>query len=386
MRHLFLVTLILLTALSLSAAQELKAPLSDNSVSTAPTVALEMASSVEVGSISEPFLSLPVLCSADHTIFVRMAGTEGISGLVSISNDGKNVIHFQSSKINDISNPKTRNFFVTKSDVYILTTGSIPQENTLKIIKPNGEIEQQRLSTIQQFVARFGRDGSYRGSVRLDLDFTPYQVGVFPSGDFLFAGATKDNQVRIALVKSNGQFQRYVELEGDIQLKKDSGGSDVKGPGLALPLALPMTGKRFGEGFQDSVQISFFTSNGARLLLVRKAPNAPIFSISAGGDVRTVKPPVPGGYALADLKAADNIWIGTYTHRISDEAGLAIETFALNPVTGEIIQSYSYPRFLGLGIACADGLEFSFLTREDDKLKIIRLLSADRSSSVKHLH
>jgi hypothetical protein len=311
-----------------------------------------------------------------------MAGTEGISGLVSISSDGKNVIHFQSNKINDISNPKTRTFFVTESDVYILTTGSIPQENTLQIKKPNGEIEQQRLSTIQQFVARFGRDGSYRGSVRLDLDFTPYQVGVFPGGDFLFAGATKDNQVRIALVKSNGQFQRYIKLEGDIQLKKDTSEPGVKGPGLTLP----MTGKRFGEGFQDSVQISFFASDGARLVLVRKAANAPIFSISAGGDVRTLKPRVPSGYTLADLKAADNTWIGTYTHRISDEAGLAIETFALDPVTGEIIQSYSYPRFLGLGIACADGLEFSFLTREDDKLKIIRLLSGERSSSVKHPH
>jgi hypothetical protein len=382
MRHSLSATLILLTVLSLAAAQELKAPAPDNSVSTAPTTALEVASTVEVGSISEPFLSLPVVCSADHTIFVRMAGTEGISGLVSISNDGKNVIHFQSNKINDISNPKTRTFFVTESEVYILTTGSTPQEKSLQIKKPNGEIEQQGLNTIQQFVARFGRDGSYLGSVRLDLDFMPYQVGVFPGGDFLFAGATKNNQVRLALVKSNGQFQRYVELEGDIQLKKDSGESDVKGSSLALP----MTGKRFGEGFQDSVQISFFTSDGTRLLLVRKAPNAPIFSISAGGDVRTVKPPVPSGYTLADLKAADNIWIGTFTHRISDEAGLAIETFALDPKTGEIIQSYSYPRFLGLGIACADGLEFSFLTREDDKLKIIRLLSADRSSSVKHLH
>lgn len=379
MRHSFLATLILFTALSFSVAQELKAPAPDDSASVAPTTALEVASSVEVGSISEPFLSLPTLCSADHTIFVRVAGTEGISGLVSISNDGKNVIRFQSNKINDISNPKTRTFFVTESDVYILTTGSIPQESTLKIIKPNGEIEQQRLSTIQQFVARFGRDGSYRGSVRLDLDFTPYQVGVFPGGDFLVAGATKDNQVRIALVKSNGQFQRYVELEGDIQLRNDSGESDVKGPSLALP----MTGKRFGEGFQDVVQISFFSSDGARLLLVRKAPGAPIFSISAGGDVRTVKPHVPSGFALTDLKAADNIWIGTYTHRISDEAGLAIETFALDPATGKIIQNYSYPRFLGLGIACADGLEFSFLTREDGKLKIVKLLSTDRSSSVK---
>jgi hypothetical protein len=382
LRHSLLVTLILLTALSFSAAQELQVPAPDNSASTVPTTALEMASSVEVASISEPFLSLPVLCGPDHTIFVRMAGTESISGLVSISNDGKNVIRFQSNKINDISNPKTRTFFVTESDVYILTTGSIPQENALQIKKPNGEIEQQRLSAIQQFVARFGRDGSYRRSVRLDLDFTPYQVGVFPSGDFLLAGATKDNQVRVALVKSNGQFQRYVELKGDIQLRKDSGGPDVKGSSLALP----MTGKRFGDGFQDSVQISFFTSDGTRLLLVRKAPNAPIFSISAGGDVRTVKPHVPSGYALADLKAANSIWIGTYTHRISDEAGLAIETFALDPVTGEIIQTYSYPRFLGLGIACADGLEFSFLTREDDKLKIVRLLSAERSSSVKHLH
>src|SRR5215472_69510 len=294
--RLFLVTLILLTTLSFAGAQESKVPAPGDTGAAAPTAALEMASTVEVASIPEPFLSLPVVCSADHTIFVRMATVEGISNLASISNDGKSVIRFQNDKINDVSNPKTKSFFVTESDVYILTTGSIPQENTLQLKQPNGEIEHQRLSTIQHFVARFGRDGSYRGSVRLDLDFTPYQVGVFPGGDFMFAGVTKDNQVRIALVKSNGQFQRYVELEGDIQLNKDSGGSDAKGPGLALP----MTGKRFGEGFQDLVRISFFTSDGTRLLLVRKAPSAPIFSISAGGNVRTVKPQVPSGYTLAD--------------------------------------------------------------------------------------
>jgi hypothetical protein len=183
MRHSFLVKLILLTALPLAGAQVSKAPAPDDRASATPTTALEVASTVEVAPISEPFLTLPVLCSADHTIFVRMASMEGISGLVSISNDGKNVMRFQSDKINDISNPKTRTFFVTQSSVYILTTGSIPQESTLQIKKPNGEIEQQRRATIQQFVARFGRDGSYRGAVSLDLNFTPYQVGVFPSGD-----------------------------------------------------------------------------------------------------------------------------------------------------------------------------------------------------------
>ncbi|HEU4414218.1 MAG TPA: hypothetical protein VFT65_05495 [Candidatus Angelobacter sp.] len=344
------------------------------------TSALEVVSTVEVAAPCDPFLTLPVRCASDRTIFVRMADTSGISDLVSISSDGTNVIRFSSNKINDVLNPKTCAFFVSQSDVYMLASGSTPQEHSLRVKKPNGDSEEQRMAAIQEFIVRFGRDGSYRGAVRLDLPFTPYQVGVFPGGDFLLAGATPDNQVRLALVKSNGQFQRYVELEGDIQLESQVSTPEEKSGHVALP----MNGKRFGEGFQDVVRVSLIVADGPRLLLLRKVAGAPIFSISAGGDVRTVTPKVPKGYSLADLKTTPNEWIISYTHRISDTAGVAFETYALNPASGEIIQGYSFPRLLGLGMACADGLEFSFLTREEEKLKIVNLLSTNRSSSQNH--
>jgi hypothetical protein len=96
--------------------------------------------------------------------------------------------------------------------------------------------------------------------------------------------------------------------------------------------------------------------------------------------VRNVSPKVPSGYRLQDLKTARDIWIGQYGRRISDDdEGMELQTFALEPWTGKPIEKYAYPKFFGLGLACADGREFSFLIRENNKLNLVKLLAKRQS-------
>jgi hypothetical protein len=112
-------------------------------------------------------------------------------GLISISSDGKQSTRFDVSRINDISNPRILTFFVNDTDLYALELGTTNERSTaVSVLKPNGEVEKRSGQTAERkwFIGRFKLDGSYTGSIHLDLPFRPLQFGVFATGDFLVAG------------------------------------------------------------------------------------------------------------------------------------------------------------------------------------------------------
>jgi len=310
-----------------------------------------------------------------------MATYGAVADLVSISSDGKDVVRFERARMSDVPQPVPGAFFATGSDVYLLTRSVVPTSETRKLRDPTGSVKDVPLTRSQYVIAHFKSDGSYIGAIPLDIPFTPLQLGVFIDGGFLVAGVAKDaNEPKIALVRSNGQFHRFVDLQGDIQLRSDQSGSEREPPSTSLP----RVGKRFGEGFSDSLHNSAIVPYGRNLLLLRSGQDTPVFSISPGGSAEAVHLEAPEGYKLWALKTVANEWTALYTRRISDTEGVEFATFALEPTTGKAIARYTYPKFLGFAMACADGVEFSFLVRENEKLKIVKLLSTRRSSSKKH--
>jgi hypothetical protein len=207
------------------------------------------------------------------------------------------------------------------------------------------------------------------------------QFGVFSNGDLLVAGVLPNThppstQPRVALVKSNGQFQRFLELNGDLQLKESEQTALKEGDPEALR-------KHFNEGLVTAVQLSMIVGHGRDLVLVRLGQRTPLFSVTPGGEVRAVTPEVPEGYGLHDLKSAGDRWIALYTRPISNDKGVDFQTYALDPSTGKEIGRYSYPKFLGLGLACSDGLEFRFLTRDQNKLEVVTLLARPLATQAK---
>ncbi len=325
---------------------------------------LGLISEIEISDISQSFLSLPVTC-ANKSAFVRMSDGQALSELVSISADGKKVIPFAVNKIIDVVNPRSQTFFVNSTGVYLLILSSIPQDHIQTLHTPDHQQSQQFAVTTKQFIARFSLDGSYLGSVPIELPFHAHQFGAFPNGDFLIAGLSREKEAKVALVKSSGQFNRFVEVSGDIHL------TSANEPGSSAS-ALPPMGKHFGEGFLEAAMAANIIADGSRLLLVRKVPGLPVFSVSAGGDVKTIAIEAPPGFTLFDLKPGRNAWIALYTRK-SDESGLAIESFALNPETGNVVRKYSYPRFPGVALGCADMDELTFLQNVNDKLKLVTL-------------
>lgn len=355
-------------------------PVDKNRLDSVPATHLELISATDLPGLSDPFISDPRCTPDGKTVVMRMIEVGSIGDLVGVSDGGKTVVRFSQLKITDISKPEFRAFFVGQSDVFVLTRSSTPTGQVVQYRTPKGEVIPQPAYSVKYYVARFGLDGTYAGATELDLPFTPLQIGVFSAGEFLIAGRAKDSSSapRIALVKSNGQFDRLLVLSGDIH------GVD---PGAkADDIALPNYGKRYDQTLTGAEAASVIVANGKSLLLVRTGQKAPVFSISPGGEVKAVTLDVPQGFTLFDLYPSRDVWIGLYTKPRTDspkDASVLMETFSLDPGTGKALTHYVFPGFMGFGFACSDGFEFTLLERPKDQLQLVKLVPAHRASSEK---
>lgn len=356
---------LLLPAFLLCRAQESNAP-------TVPSVFLRVFSTTEVPGIGEPFLTNSQ-CTTDNKAFVtRMVGPTGEGDVHLISTDGKKVIKIALDRIQDVNHPSLQAFFASGSDIYLLLTGLTPQNKTVTLIHPNGEKEAQQAFVPGNYISHFRSDGSYVRTVALDLPFSPMQLGAFPSGDFLIAGAAKQtDEPRIALVRSTGQLNRFIELKGDIHARADSESATQDS------LALPRKADNFDETLQAAEGLSSIIPDGRNLLLLRPGQKAPVFSISPGGQVTPIAVEAPKEFKLFDLKSGHDQWIAIYSRKLSDDPHdprVESQTYALNPSTGKLAVRYIFPENLGFALACADGRDFTVLIRQDDKLQLINLM------------
>jgi hypothetical protein len=338
-------------------------------------VTLEEISSVPVSSLPAEGIAMPVLCDADGNVAFRLAMPDtGVEDPVSISSDGKTITRFSREKINDIPRPALVSMFRSQAELYILTRGSTPLGSDAKWRMPNGQVETHQASRSSTFVAHFRRDGSYAGAVPLDLPFKPLHLGVFANGDFLIAGADlTSDEPRVAIVGSNGELRRAIELRGDVHALQESNGL---GKGKDDPTALPRskTWEGLAESLRDVVATSQIAADGPNLLLFRPM-SGPVVSISPSGEVRAHELKVKGDYRLFTIKATQGTWIAELTHHLDDGTGEEFATYAFDPESGTPLKEYFFPRDLGFGLACVDREEFTFVMAdfEGKALKLVKL-------------
>src|SRR5208282_237620 len=208
-------------------------------------ISLTEISTVEVPSLPAESIGAPLMCDPDGGILFRLATPEaGPEDPVSVSKDGKTVVRFGRDKVNDIPRPALHSAFLAGSSVYIITRGSAPLGYETKWHTPTGEVSEQPASKSGTFIAHFERNGNYAGAVSLDLPFRPLQLGVFENGDFLIAGADPSSgEPRVAIVASNGQLRRFLELKGDIHAQQESETPEREKDPTALPRFRPAPGR-----------------------------------------------------------------------------------------------------------------------------------------------
>jgi hypothetical protein len=345
-------------------------------------VPLNEVSTVEIQSLSAQSLVMPVLCAPDGSILFRLAMPDtGVGDPVSVSRDGKTVIRFGREKINDISNPVPVSVFSDDTSVYMLTRGSSPLGYQINLRTPSGEVQTQQVSKTNMFVARFERDGTYAGSVKLDLSFKPLQLGVFPGGNFLIAGVDSKGEPRLGLVESNGQFQRFVELHGDVHAKDESDASGKNSDPTALPRHTPTQSSE--PSLFTAVYTSQITRDGPNLLLFRPL-NGPVFSVSSSGEVQVHRLKVQGDYRLFTIRAVRDYWVVELIHGLPHGGGEEFSTYAFDRDSGDPILEYFFPRNLGWGLACIDGNQFMFLmaNTQTDHLRVVTLAAASATRMI----
>jgi hypothetical protein len=375
---------LLLFSLSIcSLAQNVPQHLGETSLTTPEKVSLTEVSSVEVPSLPAEGIGAPLLCDGDGRIVFRLATPEtGAEDPVSVSKDGKTVVRFTREKINDIPRPVLLSVFLLGSDVYILTRGSIPLGHQTKLRTPAGEVVSQPASKSATFVAHFEPDGNYAGAVRLDVPFNPLHLGVFQNGDFLIAGAEPSTgEPRVAIVASNGQIRRLVELKGDVHAQtesvtsgKDAGKDPTALPGLAPP-------RSTAPSLLNVVGTSQIANDGPNLLLFRPM-NGPVFSISPSGDVRIHQLKVEGSNRLYTIKAAGNSWIVEFLRDVPHSTAVELSAYAFDPESGVPLREFLFPTDLGWGLSCVDGDEFTFVmaNQKTNTLKLVKLAAAAKTN------
>lgn len=364
--------LVFFSMLTFCFAQDLAQRASRDALAAPEKVALEEVSTVEVPSLPAESIGAPLLCDPDGRIVFRLATPEaGIEDPVSVSKDGKTVVHFSKERVNDIPRPSLVSVFLLGSDVYVLTKGSAPLGYETKWRTPSGEVVNQKASKSGTYVAHFDRDGNYVGAVPLELPFHPHRLGVFENGDFLIAGAAvSTGEPRLAIVGSNGQHRRIVELEGDVHAQDESSTSGKENDPTAL--------RRFSPpgtpSLNQAVGLTQIAKDGPNLLLFRPM-NGPVFSISPSGEVKVHKLKVEGDYSLYTIKATRNSWILEFTRDVPHSPAVGLSTYAFDPENGTPLREYVLPPDLGWGLACANGDELTFVMADQktNTLKMVKL-------------
>jgi hypothetical protein len=286
---------------------------------------------------------------------------DGVMDLKSISPNGKSVVTFSTDKIVDVSNPEAGAFFIGESTLFLRVTG----EEDFKPFHASGRTPQGRVvessgqkgSRTYEYIAKFDLDGTYRGVIKLDLPFRPLQIAAFNPKGFLVSGMDDvAREPRLALVRWNGQFERYVQLP--------SKESDPKDGSEALQ-------SRFGRDDRGwAVSGTQLTSYEGKVLLQR-IEGPLVYEIASSGEVRAIRLRIPQGFSLYALRAGEERWIAQVTRRRTDGNGLESATYAFHPETGEVIEKYLFNEPVGLGLACVTKDEVVFIKQDEQRNLVI---------------
>lgn len=289
-------------------------------------------------------ITLPIVCSHER-IFVRLYGM-GPGDLLGVKRDGTKPTLFSLKKVNDLSNPEGLGFFVTEDSLYWLVRSEYnPRTGQVKT-KRGSETRPlaTTVSDLTRHIARFDKEGNYKGEVELEVDFIPGQLGVFENGSFLVAGITPGGgEAKLGLFRSNGQLDRFLTLEGDLDPNSTEAKAIVQG----------------SSAYSRIIRTSRIISDREYLLLVRSDPKVPIFRVSAGGEVTAVKLQGVEG----EIRFASSDGVNLFFAAVSSKENRYLLTgYVVDRSTGKVVSSGTFPQRTGFGLGCADGKGYSFLS------------------------
>jgi hypothetical protein len=279
----------------------------------------------------------------------------------------KETVTFSATKITDVSEPNVIDTFALGSTFNMLVEGGTHKQQVVKQLEDGSqETYFETKGQPEPYIARFGEDGSYKSSVKLDLPFRPQRLSGFESGSFVVAGFDDRKIYRVALVDSSGSFLRYVEFskESDESAEKklqSSLGVTTNDPDTAAGLLAELTG---------------FFPRQTGILYVRGHSASPIYEIRETGEVKLIKIKVPKGSSVERIVPSDKNLIVESEIMGRLPSAEASELYEVDPATGEPVRKYrveQYARFSEADqlVACMHEGEFRAIRHENGKLTLL---------------
>jgi hypothetical protein len=298
-------------------------------------------------------------CNGDGNLYVwRWPPGQGLAGFTA-----NGIATFLSGQMTDIPTPFAHGSFISQSAVYVGVDGTENAQQETKTIEDNNGQKTTVHNTTgerHRYIARFDKDGTYRGAIKLDLPFYVSTFAAFDSGAFVAQGLDDNKVPRVALLDSSGQLIRYLELPKDVSAKSD----------------IPTQPLEFGGGSADIgsvVMFSDFTAAQGKILFLRGLASTSVYEIQESGEVRVVTIKSPAGYDVEGLVSTDRNWLVRFRkpHPNGAWSDARHSLFEVDPQNGNLLTEYRLEP-PDTGVSCfADG-EFWAVHYKDGKLSAAR--------------
>jgi len=270
-------------------------------------------------------------CIGDGNLYLLKPG----QGLVALTPNG--VVSFLGDKMTDIPHPDMTfdgmNPSISTSGVAFRVTGIDDEKleiTTLTDEQGRTHTEKDATHATIPYIARFDRDGTYKGAIKLDLPFIVYKFAAFDSGNLIAQGVDRNKVPRVALLDASAQFLRYLDLRKDISTSRSVSAEEIKCDGCTADIG-------------SVVFNGYFTPWQNKILFKRElAGGARVYEIQESGDVRIVDIKPPEGYEIGGLIPADRNWLLRFNK--PDDKGVRPDTFdsllEVDPQNGEPVREY----------------------------------------------
>jgi hypothetical protein len=337
------------------------------STSTAPAPAEEIPertlkfTPVDTGSsLAMPSVTSVPQCDTDGYLFLSIPDPKDLKMHTVVSIKGRQSQTYLPSAISDLHDVFIADFFPSSSAVGFLVRGAKDLPGALGPHKSPAGIAW---SSYHYYIAEFDRDGSYKGSVQLPVNYQLYHFAIFPSGEFLVSGYDQLNStVRLLLLSSSGQIVKDIDL-----------------PAARTPVAdnapyRSVEGARAVTKMMSDLQ---FTPYNQDILVWRHNSNDPILDVTAGGGVREVPLQTPPGFVFAGMIPSNDRWVGHFrTHETPEYSRYTSTTysyFELRPqdasLSSKLLISGDDPQSL----ACeSDGSYITYKVDKNHKMVLLK--------------
>jgi hypothetical protein len=309
--------------------------------------------------------TMPVIskqCGLDGSPYVWVVGPSGYEAIGLI---GKSVVSFATDRMQNIPEPSAVDFFVNGSGVYVLVRGvENSRKELLRLKLPDDETGTQldywqETGDSKSYIARFAHDASYKGALKLDVDFQVGRIAAFESGSLLIAG-TEGKEPRLAMLDAMGQNARFLELP---KAKRKTQHSS----------ALVSSSSNDSSASMDAMFSQFYPYRDD-ILFVRGGSRGPIYEIEEAGGIRAVELREPMGYVIDHMIPSDANWFVSFRRSTAAKDASEQLVYEIDPINGKLLRSFQgkgYETENGVDLSCVYRGEFSAVVHRNGRIMLL---------------